>query len=298
MLSSEAAQRENLRKYRGFKGELSTSSMSGGDLFALQQHVQQSNNMFATAIGEMDHAFSAIVDTGCSLSCTNNKGDFRHGTLQQLDSPVSLGGIAGDLLINLRGIVDWETLDDYGNVVSLSTTALYHESLPGRLFSPQAYLMEQSNLQGHTLHMDNCFSVFADKAEWHADGKCLFTMKYDSSFLPRVTLFRKGTAHSTLSALQSVLHHSNKNLSPMSKIWLRWHVKLGHLSFSHVLKLALGGFLDHLSLGIDRTKIPDQPHCAACQFGKQVRKPDGSTILRKNPTVTGSLKVDQLQPGD
>jgi Reverse transcriptase (RNA-dependent DNA polymerase) len=297
-LSSEAAEKENLRKYRGLKGELSTSCMSAGDLSALQQHVRTSNNMFATAIGEMNHAFSAIVDTGCSLSCTNNKGDFRPGTFAKLESPVSLGGIAGDLLINFKGIVDWETLDDFGNVVTLSTVALYHESLPGRLFSPQTYLQEQSKLKGQNIHLDNCFSVFADRAEWHADGKCIFTMKYDSSFLPRVTLFRKGMAHSTLSALQSVLHHTNKNLSPMSKIWLRWHVKLGHLSFSHVLKLALGGFLDHLSLGIDRTKIPDQPHCAACQFGKQVRKPDGATIQRKNPNVSGSLKSNQLKPGD
>jgi GAG-pre-integrase domain len=254
--------------------------------------------VFSTAIGGIDHAFSAIVDTGCSLSCTNHKEDFRPGTLQPLESHVSLGGIAGNLLIQYKRIVDWETPDEFGNIVPFTTMALYHQDLPGRLFSPQAYLREQSTIHGPKFEKEICFILLADKAEWHGNGTKLFAMKYDASYLPLITLFHKDTACSTLAAMQSVLHHSNKNLSPMSKIWLRWHVKLGHLSFSHVLKLALGGFLGHLALGIDRTKILDQPHCAACQFGKQVHKSDGATIQRKHPNVVGSLKSNQLQPGD
>ena len=144
---------------------------------------------------------------------------------------------------------------------------------------------------------DDHFKVMSDRAEWHMNGQKLFTMAYDGSFLPRVTLFHKDKAETTLKAMHSVLHKENQNLGPKSRIWMKWHVKLGHLSFQHVRKLALGGFLDKLAFGLQRDAVPDQPHCAACQFGKQVRKPDGATITTKNPDVTGSLKVDQLEPG-
>jgi hypothetical protein len=91
-----------------------------------------------------------------------------------------------------------------------TTMALYHQDLPGRLFSPQAYLREQSAIHGSKFEKDNCFSVLADRAEWHVNGKRLFTMKYDASYLPYITLFHKDMAHSTLAAMQSVLHHSTR----------------------------------------------------------------------------------------
>ena len=102
---------------------------------------------------------------------------------------------------------------------------------------------------------------------------------------------------STLKAMTSVLHMDNHNLTPLQKIWLRWHIKLGHLSFNHVQKLALGGFLDRLALGLLRTRAEEQPPCAACQYGKQTRKPDGSTTTTKNPSKLGALKEGQLTPG-
>jgi hypothetical protein len=79
---------------------------------------------------------------------------------------------------------------------------------------------------------------------------------------------------------------------------MRWHIKLGHLSFSRVMKLALGGFLDHHALGLERNSLIGQPKCAASQFGKQTRRPDHTTITTKNPDHTGALKEGQPRPGD
>ena len=121
-------------------------------------------------------------------------------------------------------------------------------------------------------------------------------MNYDHSFLPRIVLFSKGTAMSSLKAMSSVLHSENRNLSPLQKIWMRWHVKLGHLSFSHVRKLALGGFLDKTALGLLRPSA-DSPHCAACRYGKQTRLPDKTTTTKKNPESIGALKEGHLTPG-
>ena len=97
-------------------------------------------------------------------------------------------------------MVHWETIDSFGNIVEFHTKAFYHPDLPGRLFSPQAYLKEQSILRGSAMDPDDHFKVMADRAEWHMDGQKLFSMAYDSSFLPRVTLFHKGKAESTLKA--------------------------------------------------------------------------------------------------
>ena len=126
---------------------------------------------------------------------------------------------------------------------------MIHPDIPHTLLSPQAFLSFNNSGERHGELKDH-FRIFHDCAEWHVNGKKLLTMNYDSSFLPRIVLFSKGTALSSLQALLTVLHTENWNLSPIQKIWMRWHVKLGHLSFAHVKKLAIGGFLDKMALGL------------------------------------------------
>jgi len=126
----------------------------------------------------------------------------------------------------------------------------------------------------------------------------LITLGFDQSYLPRLTLFTAGKAVTTLEALNATVHQSNQNLSPLKKLWLGWHIKLGHIGFSHVQKLALGGFLNRLSLGLLRTTVPDYPRCASCQYGKQKQAPDPTTTVIKNQELIGLLKENQLSPGD
>jgi len=102
----------------------------------------------------------------------------------------------------------------------------------------------------------------------------------------------------TLEALNATVYQGNQNLSPLKKLWLCWHIKLGHIGFSHVQKLALGGFLDRLSLDLLCTTVTDYPRCASCQHGKQKRTPDPSTTVIKNQELIRSLKENQLSPGD
>ena len=204
----------------------------------------------------------------------------------------SLGGIAGSLLVTHVGRIHWETIDNFGEVIAFQTTAFYHPDLPGRLFSPQTYCRKEK--QGQDVDM----VVNGDHSVWRVDKKDRFKINYDSSFLPRITIFHAGKAAPTLLALQSVIHDSNTNLSPLQKVWMRWHIRLGHLSFSHVMKLALGNYLDLHALGLKMNPLVGQPKCAACQFGKQTRRPDHTTITTKNPEHTGALKEGQLRPGD
>ena len=143
-LQSEHISQQQLRQYRGFQGQLNTCKLSIGDLHSVQSRVKAANDLFHAATGGTNHAFSSIADTGCSHTCSPEKLDFIPGTLKKLDQPISLGGIAGDLLIEYSGMVHWETIDVHGNIMEFKTKAFYHPDLPGRLFSPQAYLIEQS----------------------------------------------------------------------------------------------------------------------------------------------------------
>ena len=71
----------------------------------------------------------------------------------------------------------------------------------------------------------------------------------------------------------------------------------GHLSFERVQKMGIAGMLDRLGLGLSKERTGAAPLCSSCAFGKQVRKPDGTTTTSKNPAVVGSLKEGFLVPG-
>ena len=86
-------------------------------------------------------------------------------------------------------------------------------------------------------------------------------------------------------------------MSPFKRLWLLWHIKLGHISFDRVLMLAIGGLLDRQAIKLQREVVGKPPVCAACAFGQQVRIKDGATIVTKNPAVVGSLKEGLLTPG-
>lgn len=281
----------HLRRYRACAGILDTSRINGEVLGALQSRVRATNDSFHQATNWSTHAFSAVMDSGCSESCTPFLEDFIPGSMYKLDHPVNLGGIAGNLPVTHAGIVNWETVDDFGQVMEFKHRAFYNPDLPGRLFSPQAFLHNYRKGKAEE------FAVQGDQSVWRVNNQTRFSVKYDESFLPRLTLFHAGKATETLSALQSVIQGSNSNLTPLQKVWMRWHIKLGHLSFAHVLKLGLGGYLDKHALGLERNPQLGQPKCTSCQFGKQVRTPDYTTTTSKNPESTGALKEGQLKPG-
>jgi hypothetical protein len=95
-----------------------------------------------------------------------------------------------------------------------------------------------------------------------------FHIPYNISFLTRLTSLKKGQAESSPKAFYGTVHDNNKNLSPHKKTWLKWHIKLGHLSFNHTRKLGAGGFLDKLALGLSSLLTHEAPQCEACCYGK------------------------------
>ena len=292
-LVSDANLGQRLRRYRGLQGMLDTEKLSQPDLMALRQIIQLSDDEAQQLPTSSADSFTAIADSGCSFTCTNDRSDFCHGTMTELPKPLTLGGIAGGLEVRFQGTVCWEAVDDLGNVVPIQTKAYLQEQLPCRLLSPQAFLTHSSQ------RLEDHFRVYFNRAELHQRGSKVLTIPFDRSFLPRLTLFRKGTAQAQLEGLLgSLVDGANSNLAPKSKQLLKWHYKLGHLGFRHVRQLGLGGYLDTMSLNLWKADFPTEPKCAACCYGKQARKPDHITPAAQKPATKGSLTREQLQPGD
>ena len=289
-LKSESQLQQTLRSYRAYTGVLQTDHVPELALQHLQQVIKLSHESFISALGGNKGVITLTVDTGASFSCTNNKADIKPGTLVQLAKPVTLGGIAGGLQIEYKGIACWETIDDYGNIVPIECEVYLHEELPCRLLSPQAFLTHSSQ------RLNDHFKVFSDRTEWHQFGRKLLTIPYDKSFLPRIVVFQEGSAEESLHAFNTeITGQANTNLTAQQKTWLRWHCKLGHLGFYHTLKLALGGYLDKLALSIGRDTTP--PKCTSCLYAKQTRVHHEMTTTTKNPEKIGNLKAGILKPG-
>ena len=80
-------------------------------------------------------------------------------------------------------------------------------------------------------------------------------------------------AATCLNTTISQVHDSNLNLSEAQKELLRWHQRLGHVSFSKVQFLMRTGVLA-LSEGKRRrhqaaSSLREAPKCAACMFDKR-----------------------------
>ena len=80
--------------------------------------------------------------------------------MYKLKVPIALGGIAGSLLVTHAGRIHWETVDNFGEVITFQTTAFHHPDLPGRLFSPQTYCRREKQGQQVDMVVDGDHSVW------------------------------------------------------------------------------------------------------------------------------------------
>ena len=75
----------------------------------------------------------------------------------------------------------------------------------------------------------------------------------------------------------SEVHSDNMNLCEPQKDLLRWHQRLGHISFNNVKFLMRSGVLANTErtrrLHTRASQFTDPIKCAACLYGKQTRKP-------------------------
>ena len=122
--------------------------------------------------------------------------------------------------------------------------------------------------------------------------------------LPMSYGYDMGNIHTSTQAFTSIVQTTsihNHNLAEPAKELLRWHERLGHLGFKKV-QLLLRTSIPATSESTRRmhtaaANLTILPLCAACQYGKQKRRPSpGIThkLVKDRNTVT---KQNNLYPG-
>ncbi len=241
-LKSGGVLRRDLRRFQGPCGGLDSNKLCNHPKKhqALLTRLQEDNQIFKDTIKDSKvNISSAVLDSGASFTAIT-RSDLHlviKGSWRRLDDPIILDGIAGGVTVKWKCRIKFETINEKGEIVRSETTAYYNENLPCMLMSPQAFLheqyMEAIRNSKPLPKVEDHFSIFRNRVEWHADDRLVITIKYDSSFLPRLQLFTPGASESTLHAFNfSVLNKSNKNLSGPRRVWLKIHHILGHPSMA------------------------------------------------------------------
>ena len=236
-------------------------------------------------------AINGVVDSGATTFSTFDKDDFEEGTYVPSEKETVMKGIAGGLKISGQGTVRYEVLDHHGVTQHITGIGLHIEGLPCRLIPPQKVMPTKDNGY-YRINGDEAKFVFANNS-----GQ-VETPLDPTNNLPTITLFRnveKASQQLATSLYACVADENNQNLSPTAKEALRWHFRLGHPGMGIIRWLAgrkmLGKFSDRL------TKIQDCPKCGTCQYGKQTRRPTGTTKTTNRPDKIGGVIANKLEPG-
>jgi len=234
-----------------------------------------------------------IVDTGATVTLTNNKTDFLSYTPYAI--PRMVQGISEGLTLEGHGTASWPVVNDQGSVVSLIVhNVQYVPNLPTRLLSPRQLLQQNEDPKRHfTLH-PQCAVL---RWDWH-----IFYIKYDpNTLLPTIYTAEGGNKYSAFTATVNpsistpVVTNGSEPPSPTltkrEAAYLRWHHRLGHPSEAVMHALAKQ---ERIPPWLSKVKAP---LCAACLYGKQTRrlKQNQGDLRARFPDIPGGcVSVDQF----
>ena len=104
-----------------------------------------------------------------------------------------------------------------------------------------------------------------------------------------------------LNTTITAVNEANFNISEPEKELLRWHYRLGHMSFQKIQFLMRSGVLtksnNKRKLHQAACSLTQLPKCAACQYGKQHRRPAPGRVSTAVRDREGALKDGHLVPG-
>ena len=260
---------------------------------------------FRESMGKSD-MFPIIWDSGASICVTFDKNDFL--SLDRSKSHKPMKSISGKHAVEGEGHVLWSIPDDTGVLRHFKLKALWVPESQVRLLSTEGLLQQYKDetilLQSGELHLSG--------ATCDRRRNSLTVRIHPSTNLPTSVAYRYNGCETVASALNnviSVVSSENMNLTDPEKELLRWHQRLGHISFKRVQALFRSGVLSHTEatrrLHTAASKIIHPPKCAACQFGKQACRPakgnksvavrDRSGVLRQNNLLPGQcVSVDHF----
>ena len=277
-----------------------------------KEAIYQAATTLQPATDSADGTFPVVWDSGASVSITPSKADFITFTSKSALS--SLNAVANGHTVRGEGFVKWSVRDDRGNLRTLKVKAYYVPASKVRLLSTSTLLQnlpsETITMQSDSITLSGCpgdHSRGSVTVPYHPGCNLPISMAHcvasieDSTVKAAKDLQKSSDLLSSTILNATVIHANNLNLSEPEKELLRWHFKLGHLSFAKVKSLMRSGVLSHSEatrrLHAQACKLKQAPCCAACQYGKQkvVTSPGKVSKVIKNRA--GVLRQDNLYPG-
>jgi Integrase core domain. len=268
--------------------------------------------------------FPIIWDTGASVCVSHDKNDFVSfsDTIGNNVKSSSLGGLAkhSQVKVEGEGFVVWYMKDVNNQYhamklpcayipksqVRLLSTSVLNAHFPGEEFVIRGDQAALSGITGDVLRS----KILVDK-DLHSN---LLVSKgcLNSSIDAHINFFVEDPAVvleaifnvSAFPAKTPCVSDINMNLSDAQKELLRWHQRLGHISFAKVKHLLQSGALANKSESARRLHRAASlsscsiPKCSACLYAKQCRRPapTGRNSGRINDR-DGVLRQGNLLPG-
>ena len=212
-----------------------------------------------------------------------------------------LNGISKGLKVEYHGHVAWTMQDVNGQLRSIKVPAFLAPSIKQRLMSTTSLLQRYRN---EFINMDHDqLTLSGDLTDLRTRGPIEAPVN-PSNNLPTSKIYSyEATSRQATSFAAEVtsVHQANANLSETEKELLRWHFRLGHLSFRRVQFLLRTGVLARSEgtrrLHTSASKLTSPPLCAACQYGKQTRRPAPGVRQSQIKDTANVLTRDKLVPG-
>ena len=257
------------------------------------------NKTHQVVINDKCHSFEIIWDSGASVCVTPDQDDFiDYTTNVDLKTVKTMGGASS--VIKGQGTVLWSVHDARGMLRHLKLKAYHIPTSTTRLLSTSSLL---NTYKEETITVDSKSLTLSG-----INGDCSRTKvtayNHPNTRLPTTIGYKYNDVvelNPALVNIVSTVNTENHNLVESEKELLRWHYRLGHLSFKKIQHLMRTGVLSNTeagrSLHTAASKIVHPPKCAACLFGKQTVRPTKAKTTTVVKDRAGVLKEGNILPG-
>ncbi|KAI2507770.1 hypothetical protein MHU86_6666 [Fragilaria crotonensis] len=252
------------------------------------------------ALGPKANTSPIIWDSGASISITPDLSDFE-GPVTSPGTITQLKGIAKGLQIKGQGEVTWAVHDQLGNLRLLKVPAFHVPNIKVRLLSTSSLLQTYPD---ETITIEPNRLTLSGVPNDVNRGPVTANVNPQNN-LPTSEAYNATDPFKAADALVSIVntvHERNLNLNEAEKELLRWHYRLGHVGFKKVQFILRSGVVSKTEesrrLQTAACRLTSFPKCAACQYGKQHRRPiPGTTPSSVVKDRAHALKTDNLLPG-
>jgi hypothetical protein len=234
-----------------------------------------------------------IFDSGASVTITPFEKDFIsiNKSKQAIES-VKLQGITAKAAVQGIGKIRLLVYTDGGFPRYIETDAYWVPAARTRLLSITKYAQEAKGGTHFRCDENGSYFQFSNKV---GGGRITFDLNLHGNLPVAIAYHQRHNSSQKKARVYSVLGKQNINLTRPQQELLKIHFCLGHWNLQWIQGLIRKGIL---KCSDPRTSKPEAIcQCAACNFAKQTKRPEGTVKHSIRREKDGNLKKNQLRVG-